>query len=65
MACRWWDIHPRELVGLMHALSGQGIGRQIDNLVNTVVMEGPRVKAKWLEDRFPNPLPVDAPDALV
>ena len=28
-------------------------------------MEGPRVKAKWLEDRFPNPLPVDAPDALV
>ena len=28
-------------------------------------MEGSRVKAKWLEDRFPNPLPVDAPDALV
>ena len=28
-------------------------------------MEGPRVKAKWLEDRFSNPLPVDAPKELV
>ena len=28
-------------------------------------MEGPRVKAKWLEDRFRNPLLVDAPDAFV
>ena len=28
-------------------------------------MEGPRVKAQWLEDRFTNRLPVDAPDALV
>ena len=28
-------------------------------------MEGPRVKAKWLEDRFHNPLPVDAPQALM
>ncbi|XP_050245267.1 serine/threonine-protein phosphatase 7 long form homolog [Quercus robur] len=28
-------------------------------------MEGPRVKAKWLEDRFSNPLPVDAPEGLV
>ena len=28
-------------------------------------MEGPRVKAKWLEDQFRNPLLVDAPNALV
>ena len=28
-------------------------------------MEGPRVKAKWLEDRFRNPLSVDTPEELV
>ena len=28
-------------------------------------MEGSRVKAKWLEDRFSNPLSVDAPKELV
>lgn len=39
--------------------------RQLGGNKNTAVMEGPRVKAKWLEDRFPNPLPVDAPDAVV
>ena len=39
--------------------------RQVGGNKNTAVMEGPRVKAKWLEDRFPNPLPVDAPDAVV
>ena len=28
-------------------------------------MEGPRVKAKWLEERFSNPLPADALEVLV
>ena len=32
---------------------------------NTGVIEGPRVKAKWLEDRFSNPLPIDATEELV
>ena len=66
MACRWWDIHPREPVGLMHEWLGyRPPDRQLGGNKNTAVMEGLRVKAKWLEDRFPNPLPVDAPDALV
>nr|XP_023927527.1 serine/threonine-protein phosphatase 7 long form homolog [Quercus suber] len=32
---------------------------------NTGVMEGPRIKAKWLEDRFRDPLPADASEELV
>ena len=36
--------------------------RELGGNKNTVVMEGSRVKAKWLGDRFSNPLPVDAPD---
>ena len=39
--------------------------RELGGNKNTVVMEGPRVKAKWLEDWFSNPLPVDAPEELV
>ena len=39
--------------------------RQLGGNKNIAVMGGSRVKAKWLEDRFHNPLPVDAPDALV
>ena len=39
--------------------------RQLGGNKNTAMMEGPRVKAKWLEDRFHNPFPVDAADALV
>ena len=39
--------------------------RQLGGSKSTAVMEGPRVKAKWLEDQFRNPLPVDALDALV
>ena len=39
--------------------------RQLGGNKKTAVMEGPRIKAKWLEDRFRNPLSVDAPDALV
>ncbi|KAK7845407.1 hypothetical protein CFP56_009449 [Quercus suber] len=36
-----------------------------DRRKNVAVIEGPRVKAKWLEDRFSNPLPADATEQLV
>ena len=39
--------------------------REVDANKNTAVMEGPRVKAKWLEKRFSNPLPADAIEVLV
>ena len=39
--------------------------RELGGNKNTVVMEGSRVKAKWLEDRFSNTLPVNAPKELV
>lgn len=39
--------------------------RELGGNKNTAVTEGPRVKAKWLEDRFSNPLLVDAPKELV
>ena len=39
--------------------------REVDANKNTAVMEGPRVKAKWLEERFSNPLPADATKVLV
>ena len=39
--------------------------RQVGAGKNTVVMEGPRVKAKWLEERSSNPLPADATEVLV
>ncbi|XP_030939447.1 protein MAINTENANCE OF MERISTEMS-like [Quercus lobata] len=39
--------------------------RELGRNKNTGVMEGPRVKAKWLEDRFSNPLSIDAPKELV
>ncbi|XP_050277135.1 serine/threonine-protein phosphatase 7 long form homolog [Quercus robur] len=39
--------------------------RQLGKDKNTGVLEGVSIKAKWLEDQFRNPLPVDAPEALV
>ena len=39
--------------------------RELGGNKNTVVMEGSRVKAKWLEDRFSNTLPIIAPKELV
>nr|POE99328.1 hypothetical protein CFP56_78996 [Quercus suber] len=36
-----------------HSPPGRAVG---DRRKNTAVIEGPRVKAKWLEDRFSNPL---------
>ncbi|KAK7815914.1 serine/threonine-protein phosphatase 7 long form like protein [Quercus suber] len=39
--------------------------KQVGASKNTAVMEGPRVKAKWLEGQFSNPLPVDATEVFV
>jgi len=39
--------------------------RELGKDKNTGVLEGASIKAKWLEDQFRNPLPVDAPEALV
>ena len=39
--------------------------RELGRNKNTGVMEGSRVKAKWLEDRFSNPLPVNALEEFV
>ncbi|XP_030927740.1 serine/threonine-protein phosphatase 7 long form homolog [Quercus lobata] len=39
--------------------------RELGRKKNTGVLEGASIKAKWLEDRFSNPLSVDAPEALV
>ena len=39
--------------------------RELGGNKNTTVMERARVKDKWLEDRFSNPLPINAPKELV
>ena len=39
--------------------------REVGASKNTVVMEGPRVKAKWLEERFSNPYLADATKVLM
>ena len=39
--------------------------RQVGAGKNTTVMEGPRVKAKWLEEQFSNPLLADTTEVLV
>ena len=39
--------------------------KQVSASKNIVVMEGPRVKAKWLEEWFSNPLPTNATEVLV
>ena len=41
------------------------LNKEVDGNKKTVVMEGPRVKVKWLEKRFSNPLPTDAIEVLV
>ena len=41
------------------------LNRQVGASKNTIVMEGPRVKAKWLEERSSNPFPTDATEVLV
>ena len=39
--------------------------REVGANKNTAVMEGPRVKAKWLKEQFSNPLSTDATEVLV
>ena len=46
-------------------LGHRPLRKEVGNNKNTGMIEGPRVKAKWLEDRFSNPLPVNAPKELV
>ena len=41
------------------------LNKQVDASKNTAVMEELRVKAKWLEERFSNPLLADATKVLV
>ncbi|XP_075657727.1 serine/threonine-protein phosphatase 7 long form homolog [Castanea sativa] len=41
------------------------LNKPVDSSKNTAVMERPRIKAKWLEERFSNPLPVDATKVLM
>ncbi|XP_030925747.1 protein MAIN-LIKE 1-like [Quercus lobata] len=53
----------RDVCGTL--LGHRPLERELGRNKNTRVMEGPRVKAKWLEDRFSNPLSVDAPEELV
>ena len=54
----WGDLYA-ELLG--HRLSNREVGAS----KNTAVMEGPRVKAKWLKERFSNPLLADATKVFV
>ena len=54
----WGDLYA-EL--LRYKLSN----RQVCASKNTVVMEGPRVKAKWLKKRFSNPFSTDTTEMLV
>ena len=39
--------------------------REVGANKNTAVMEGPRVKAKWLEERFSNPFLADVTEVLM
>ena len=39
--------------------------REVGGNKNTIVMERPRVKAKWLDERISNPLPADATEVLM
>ncbi|XP_075663432.1 serine/threonine-protein phosphatase 7 long form homolog [Castanea sativa] len=39
--------------------------RPVGTKKNTAVLEGPRIKAKWLEEQFRNLLPVDATEVRV
>ena len=39
--------------------------RQVGAGKNTAMIEGSRVKAKWVEERFSNPLPTDATKVLM
>ncbi|XP_023900485.1 serine/threonine-protein phosphatase 7 long form homolog [Quercus suber] len=57
--------HMDDWSDLCSNLLGHRPPRGLGGVKNTGVMEGPRIKAKWLEDRFRNPLPADASEELV
>ncbi|XP_030941559.1 serine/threonine-protein phosphatase 7 long form homolog [Quercus lobata] len=63
VGCTSPTVNWRDLCGKL--LGHRPPEREPGHNKNTGLMEGPRVKAKWLEDRFSNPLPVDAPEELV
>ncbi|KAL0012595.1 hypothetical protein SO802_007703 [Lithocarpus litseifolius] len=46
-------------------LGHRPLDRELGGNRNTAVMEGPRVKAKWLEAQFRNPLPADATEMRI
>ena len=46
-------------------LGHRPLRKEVGNNKNTGVIEGSRVKGKWLEDRFSNPLLADATEELV
>ncbi|XP_075670130.1 serine/threonine-protein phosphatase 7 long form homolog [Castanea sativa] len=46
-------------------LGHRPLNREVGAGKNTIVMEGLRVKAFWLEERFSNPFPADATKVLV
>ena len=54
----WGDLYA-ELLG--HRPPNREVGAS----KNTAVMERPRVKSKWLKERFSSPLPADATEVLV
>ena len=54
----WGDLYA-ELLG------HRPPNRQVSADKNIAAMEGPRVKAHWLKERFSNPLPVDATEVLM
>ena len=54
----WGDLYT-ELLGHRPPNRQVGVGK------NTRVMEMPRVKSKWLEEWFSNPLPANATEVLV
>ena len=54
----WGDLCA-ELLG--HRLPN----RKVSAGKNTTVLEGPRVKACWLEEQFSNPFPADATEVLM
>ena len=46
-------------------LGHRPLNREVGGNKNTAVMEGLRVKAKWLEEQFSNPILADATEVLV
>ena len=54
----WGDLYAK-------LLGHRPPNREVGASKNTAVMEGPRVKSKWLKERFSKSLPADATEVLV